>query len=192
MKKLIFFLIFIFLFSCNSGEFDYFDINEKNHPDVSYMDTESPQANIIDAARDMLIVFDSIVRVMAYYGETYEADSPEFIWKVLTAALNFHGTLNASEDLVTDYFSACFGGKTVLPACAGGVTFNNGVYTFPAFETDGIVEISDMMEDTAYVNYIKDGEISERYIFTLIKNPNPVKVSKYSLLYSVKVAVVSL
>ena len=188
MKKiLIFFLLFV-LCSCNS-DYEYFDIGDDKRVEVSFKETDTLPPDFTAIAEDMFIVFDSIVRVMEFYDENYEVGDPVFIWRVLTAMLNYNGSLSASAELVTDYMSAAFGGQTILPDCAAGVTLNGNIYTVPAFETDGTVEITEIIEDTAYVNFIRDGEIADRYIFTLIKNPNLVKVSKYTLPYSVKVAV---
>ncbi|MCL2517249.1 MAG: hypothetical protein FWF15_01675 [Oscillospiraceae bacterium] len=197
MRKILIFilLLFLFLFSCGNG-YEYFDIGDDKRVEVSFKETQPQQPDITATAEDMFIVFDSVVRVMEFYGETYDVDNPVFIWHVLTAMLNYNGSLSASAELVADYMSAAFSGRIILPDCAASVTLNADVYTVPVFETDGTVEVTDITanaaEGTAYVNFIIDGEIADRYIFTLIKNPNPVKVSKYTLPYSVKVAVVSL
>jgi len=188
MKKILFIFLLFILCSCGD-DYDYFDIGDDKCVEVSFKEIDPQPPDFTAIAEDMFIVFDSIVRVMEFYDENYEVGDPVFIWRVLTAMLNYNGSLSASAELAEDYLSAAFGGQTILAACAAGVTLESNIYTVPAFETDGTVEITDIIEDTAYVNFIINGEIADRYIFTLIKNPNPVKVSKYTLPYSVKVAV---
>jgi len=208
MKKFIFLVlmfIFILCVSCSDDELGI-DIGETT-VSVSLKESEEAPPDIMYAARDMFIVFDSLTRAMEYYDIPYSDSDSEFMWRTLSVLLNNCGEgepvgdgIRATAELIGDYMPACFNGKTKIPQITDYIEYNpeSMIYKIPIVSDysydDYTVEVGDILDNgdrtyTAYINYVDniDGSIAEQYIFTLIDNPYAEKNDESSniMLYSV-------
>lgn len=189
MKKvLIVLMCMILLISCSDEK--GVDIGDST-VSVSFKETTDKPQDIINTVEGMYIVLDSIVRTMKYYEMPY-SDEPLFMWRVITMILNNSDEVQAAEELVIDYVSACFNNTTTIPELAGGVEYNpeSLTYTVPQLNDyvydNYTVEVGDVLDNgdgtyTAYINYVvnDDDSIGEQYIFTLKINTRTALSSTY-------------
>ena len=208
MKKFIILILMPVLILCIScsGDERGIDIGETT-VSVSLKETEEAPPDIMYAARDMYIIFDSLTRAMEYYDMPYSDSDPEFMWRALTILFNYCNEgepvddgIRATAELIGDYMSACFNRKTKIPQITDYIEYNpeSMIYKIPIMVDfiydDYTVEVGDILNNgdgtyTAYINYINnsDGSIVEQYIFTLIDNPYAGKNDESAniMLYSV-------
>lgn len=160
---------------------------------------------------DMAVIFDAVLCVMENEGCGYLPHDSTFCWRVLSAVFtrlgaadpgveHINGVSYVSPQRVTEYASAFLyltPDSAVLPALGAGCVYgeSSGVYALPCPDyPPSEVRINDVLEEgngeyTAYVDWITDGQASNRYIITMVRNPYPQPQDGFAFAYTITAAV---